>query len=210
MIFLGLTIIELIALVIFLPLTLVFLAKEAFAWSVVITVLAVGLLSWFNWADITAFFTAEGAVSRVAAWAACYVLIGLSFSLVKWFFHSRKRAKHFSQFLANNCKSATGTLTERAEYAFGSKENGSHGTRCGQSYWESGGIKFALDKDGKFAVTYDAGELTEYVAAWTTWWPLFALLLVFEDFLLKFFDLVVEFFGDLYKYITTLAFKSVK
>jgi hypothetical protein len=219
MIFFGLTILELI-LLIFSPLILLgLLVNDKYGWATLVTLLTGGLLAWNNWAEITAFFSGEGAVGNTAVAVFIYVGIGLVVSLLKWFFYVRKKTRSFYQYIHVG---GNGTLEECLLNFVKNQYDGKKDLQLGIIKFQVKADKVKDENDEfsqskskvftnpRFDWDYDSGDLAEAIAAWTTWWPFFLVLVVFEDFLARFFDLIVDLFGNAYNHIGTWAVGSVK
>ena len=216
MILFGLTILELI-LLIFSPLILLgLLVNDKFGWATLITLLTGGLLAWSNWAEITAFFGGEGAIGNTAVAVFVYVAVGLVVSLLKWFFYVRKKTKGlYTYLLVGDGKSLEERMLAYVKDTWDGKKTVNLGI-----------IKFMIQadkvddaKDGRtyptfanprFDWDYDSDDLAQVIAAWTTWWPFYLVLIIFEDFLARFFDLIVDLFGNAYTRIGAWAIGSVK
>lgn len=136
-----------------------------------------------NWGSIDWAYTATA--------VGCYVAVGLVFSFVKWWFFTRKSGREFQEF----CKNSKLETNDQIAHDWNSSFR----------YRGFFRVKF---KDGVWDPEYDVADLSTRVFFWTVYWPIHALLILFEDFLKELARAFVEMFGGVYRRMAKAAFNA--
>lgn len=169
--------------------------RKLWAWGIVGAIAAYFLYN--GWSGAVEWATTPGALLSASIWLGGFLGIGFGFSFVKWYFFNRKVARRFAAHL-KTCK-----VTDRHEQSeMLSRFNGYAGYK--------GLLKVIAKSDGGYDTDYDTWSLSSYVASWTVFWPLYALLILVEDFLKELFDALTRMFGQVYRRISSAAFNDIR
>ena len=150
------------------PLTvlgLFLLAYEKEGWAT-FGVVIVGFLAWLTFKG-----TMEIGLGTVVQWAAIYLGVGLVFTFAKDWFRSRRKGREFANFRAGYNR-----YTDE-------NENDFH-ERCARSW---AGDELRTIKWKALSKTWDTTIVKKKMigacTAWTVYWPMYAILILVEDFL---------------------------
>jgi uncharacterized protein YlxW (UPF0749 family) len=226
------------------------LAAEKEGFATLVALVAVGLLTWLLWDPVKEFVGQPGAAMIALKWAGIYFAVGLVFSIFKWVFYSRKKAKEFNaeyfEWKANNkseikrrqtnlneitarrsdvealiikvkdeAEPNQGTLRSLQNQLKSINDDVDRAERNLNEAFEDkfakysktlGAIKVTEETRGVFTTSIDMEKLSARVAAWTTYWPFYAVLLILDDFLRAVFDALTNFLKRLFQEITSWAF----
>ena len=159
--------------------------------------LVLGNWSWVEWLIANPLY----AVGGVAA----YVLIGIIWSMVKWWFHVRKIAK-------NQREARTYWLQERADSPPGNVKLYENALATGvldpvlQKAWEDNIRRHCYDSIKK---PY-ASENKKKIMGWLAYWPWSFLWTFINDPVRTFFNWLYESLSGLYQRIADSAFRGLE
>jgi hypothetical protein len=176
----------------------------------------IGVSKWQGW-------TLGESLAQVEWWKLVigYIACGLVFSVINFFVQSYKGARDlkdlWQDFLleyANWFISDKRDNRESPEFTIRKYHN-----RCDEvppyllinsSNVDHGVLGKPIEpNDLRMNVTIIKSKLAAFIGAWTLWFPFYALALVFEDMLLKFFDWIASLFSGMFTDLVNKMFNSV-
>jgi hypothetical protein len=140
-----------------------------------------------------------------------YLVLGLVFTGVKWFFWSQKMGRKFGQELAD------WKALYASRYGADADPDGTSAYNDKfEFHWNSSYSKSVMkvtspahdDPEGIWPVHFEKPALVAYLTSWMLNWPFYAILLVVEDFLSELLNIFADRIGKTFKIIATEAFNA--
>lgn len=135
----------------------------------------------------------------VAWYTMWYFIVGFAFTFVKYWFYSRKRGRNFREYAKDKLAIVAEYGTDKGKPRYSKEEVASQ--------WADKILNVTYDTErDRWKTGYHKANFVGYASAWTVFWPMYAALILLEDFVKEAWEWILENFGGAYRRISDAAF----